>query len=103
MKDVPLEWAAYVDRWYATSTLQPSVRGSVRANLARWAGGWPRKHPEITDPGQWTRQTCAAWIAAVERMQVGDYVQRRVYAQTAGDPLGPATKAGLIYSANTLP
>jgi len=50
MKDVPLEWAAYVDRWYATSTLQPSVRGSVRANLARWAGGWPpntRRSPTL--------------------------------------------------------
>ena len=34
------------------------------------------EHPEITDPASWTRQTCATWVAAVDRMSVGDHVQR---------------------------
>ena len=63
-------------RWYDTSTLSPKVRAIIRSMIAK-AGRWlAAEHPEITEPGQWTRQTCAAWVAAVDRMRVGDYVQR---------------------------
>jgi hypothetical protein len=69
-------WAAWVQRWHDTSTLTPKVRAIVRTLMAK-AGRWlAAEHPEITEPGQWTRQTCAAWVAAVDRMRVGDYVQR---------------------------
>lgn len=30
---------------------------------------------EVTGPELWTRQTCASWVAAVDRMTVGDYSQ----------------------------
>ena len=35
----PAEWARWVDRWYATSTLTPRVRGGNRATLLK-AGRW---------------------------------------------------------------
>lgn len=33
------------------------------------------EHPQITEPSQYTRQTCASWAAAVDRMAVGDFSQ----------------------------
>jgi integrase len=87
-------WAGWVERWYDTSTLTPRVRASVRTIMAK-AGRWlAAEHPEITEPGQWTRQTCATWVAAVDRMNVGDYVQRRDHIHArAGTSISPRTKA----------
>lgn len=72
----PAGWARWVDRWYATSTLTPRVRGGVRATLLK-AGRWlAAEHPGAADPAAWTRQTCAARVAALDRMSAGDYAQR---------------------------
>ena len=55
------EWAGWVERWHATSPLTPKVRAIIRTIVAK-AGRWlAAGHPEITEPGQWTRQTCTAW------------------------------------------
>ena len=88
------EWARWVDRWYDTSTLTPRVRGSVRSTLFK-VGRWlEAEHPEVADPASWTRQTCASWIAALDRMNVGDYVQRTVgLKDRVGKPLEAPTKA----------
>ena len=93
----PQVWEQWVNRWHTTSTLTPRARGSVRSNLlkvGRWAAD---QHPEAADPAAWTRATCAAWIAAIDRACVGDYVQRTVgLADTLGKPLHPSTKADRI-------
>ncbi|WP_067792736.1 hypothetical protein [Nocardia amikacinitolerans] len=66
------DWARWVERWHDTSTLTPRVRGSIRSTLLR-VGRWLQaEHPEAVDPADWTRQTCATWIAALDRMKVGD-------------------------------
>jgi integrase len=90
-------WAQWADRWHATSTLTPRTRSNVRSNLLK-VGRWlAAEHPEAADPASWTRQTCATWIAALDRMSVGDYVQRRVgLKDRVGKPLQAATKAGRI-------
>lgn len=95
-------WAGWVERWHATSTLTPKVRGIIRTIMAK-AGRWlAAEHPEITEPGQWTRQTCAAWVAAIDRMRVGDYVQRTdSLAGRAGTPISPRTKAHLLMATRT--
>jgi hypothetical protein len=87
-------WAQWVERWHATSALTPRVRAIIRTIMAK-AGRWlAAEHPEITGPGQWTRQTCAEWVAAVDRMTVGDYVQRTdALGGRAGKPVSPRTKA----------
>lgn len=92
-------WAQWVDRWYATSALTPRVRSVVRVLMAK-AGRWlAAEHPEITEPGQWTRQTCADWVAAVDRMAVGDYVHRHDLIRTrAGKPVSPRTKEHLLVT-----
>lgn len=87
-------WAEWVERWYATSTLTPRVRRLIRTILAKTGRWLAIEHPEITDPGQWTRATCAAWVAAVDRMSVGDWVQRRdSLGERAGKPVSPRTKS----------
>ena len=95
-------WATWVQRWHDTSTLTPKVRAIVRTIMAK-AGRWlATEYPEITEPGQWTRQTCAAWVAAVDRMAVGDYVQRldHIHAR-AGMPISPRTKAHNLMATRT--
>jgi integrase len=86
-------WARWVERWHATSTLTPRVRAITRCIMAK-AGRWlATEHPDITEPGQWTRATCAAWVAAVDRMRVGDYVWRtNALGERAGAPVTPRTK-----------
>ena len=93
------EWAGSVERWHATSALTPRVRATVRTIMAK-AGRWmAAEHPQITEPCQWTRQTCAAWVAAVDRMDVGDYVQRRDHIHArAGEPISPRTKAHVLMA-----
>ncbi|HEX5255782.1 MAG TPA: tyrosine-type recombinase/integrase [Mycobacterium sp.] len=94
---VPSTWANYLDRWHDTSTLSPDVRANIRVNVAK-AGRWlAAEHPEASDPSQWTRATCAAWVAAVDRMAVGDWVQRRDHLHDrVGAPLAPRTKAHML-------
>jgi integrase len=95
-------WAQWVERWHATSPLTPKVRAIIRTIMAK-AGRWlAAEHPQITEPGQWTRQTCAAWVAAIDQMTVGDYVQRRDgLAGRTGKPVAPRTKAHQLMAART--
>ena len=96
------EWATWIERWHATSPLSPKVRAVVRTIMAK-AGRWLADvEPEITEPGQWTRQTCASWVAAVDRMAVGDYVQRVDERRPrAGEPIKPRTKAHILMASRT--
>ena len=91
----PPAWEAQVERWHGTSALSPRVRDSFRATLLK-AGRWlEAEQPQAADPASWTRQTCAAWVAAVDRMKVGDYAQRTAgLKDQIGKPLEAATKAG---------
>jgi integrase len=96
----PAAWTAMLERWYATSTLTPKTRGITRNVLAK-AGRWlAAEHPEVTGPADWTRQTCASWVAAVDRMSVGDHVER-VTASASGGPLKPKSKAGYLRMTRT--
>jgi integrase len=95
-------WIGWIERWHATSTLTPKVRSIIRTIMAK-AGRWlAAEHPEISEPDQWTRQTCASWVASVDRMSVGDYVQRREgLAGREGTPISPRTKAHFLMATRT--
>ncbi len=95
-------WADWVERWHATSTLTPDVRGGNRTILFK-VGRWlATAYPAIREPAGWTRETCAAYLAAVERLCVGDYAQRReALGDRIGQPLSPRTKASYIVAART--
>ena len=87
-------------------------RRSNRAPATPTASCWPRSAdgspPNIpTSPGRadWTRQTCTAWIAAVDRMRVGDHIQSQNWrdsrTEQLGKPLSPKTKRTYIRIART--
>ena len=98
----PPAWKAQVERWHGTSALSPTVRDSFRATLLK-AGRWlEAEQTDAADPASWTRQTCAAWVAAVDRMKVGDYAQRTAgLKDQLGKPLEAATKAGQLAALRT--
>jgi hypothetical protein len=102
IEGAPQEWVDWVERWHATAALTPKTRGVYRTTLAK-VGRWlAAKHPAITGPAQWTRQTCAAWVAAVDRMSTGDYAQwHDGLRDRAGKPLSPKTKSGYLRTART--
>lgn len=98
----PEAWVRWVERWHATSTLTPRVRNSVRTSLLK-VGRWLQaEHPEAVDPAAWTRATCAKWVAALDRMNVGDYLERTAGLKgRLGKPLEPSSKAAQIAAART--
>ncbi|MFI6358639.1 hypothetical protein ACIBJF_39925 [Streptomyces sp. NPDC050743] len=99
MEGVPSGGAGWVERWYATSTLTPKIRRSYRSVLAKIGRWLAAEHPEVTEPGQWTRQTCASWVAAVDRMSVGDFSQwtHGMHSQgRLGKPLTAQSKSGYL-------
>jgi integrase len=90
-------WADWIERWHATPTLSPKTRATARSVLSKIGRWLAEEHPEITEPGQWTRRTCASWIAALDRMSIGDYVQRRGgLGDRQGQPISAETKAGYL-------
>ncbi|GAA5103865.1 tyrosine-type recombinase/integrase [Haloechinothrix salitolerans] len=98
-------WAQWVERWHATATLEPTTRDIYRVVLAKIGRWLAAEHPDITEPGQWTRQTCAAWVAAVDRMTVGDHAQSAAWLNgrhgDLGKPLSPKTKRAYLRVART--
>ena len=96
---VPQPWADLLQRWYDTSALTPNVRSGIRVNMAK-AGRWAAaKEPHAIDPRQWTRTTCASWIAAIDRMVIGDWVQRTDHLNgRIGTPILPRTKSHILMA-----
>jgi hypothetical protein len=95
-------WLAWVERWTVTSPLTPKVRQTFRTILCK-VGRWlTQQHPNVREPGHWTRDLCAAYIARVEHMRIGEYVQRQVpLTSRLGRPLSARTKAGYIVAIRT--
>lgn len=75
-----------------------STRQRLRHVCSR--GRWiAAEHPDAADPAARTRQMCAAWVAAVDRMNVGDYVQRTTgIEERVGKPLTASTRDGHLSS-----
>ncbi len=95
-------WASWIERWHATTTLTADVRDTMRTTLFK-VGRWlADAHPEIQEPTHWTRETCAAYLATVERLRVGDYAQRRrPLGDRLGSPLSPRTKVSYVVTVRT--
>jgi integrase len=98
---VPAEWLRWCLRWRETSTLAPSAR-TRRLYAMLQAGRWlARTHPEVTSPAQWTRELAAEFVAAVDRMTVGQYAVRAWSGggpAARGKPLRPRAKHGILTS-----
>jgi len=101
-QDVPDEWIEWCVRWKNTSTLSPASRWRIYY-LVQKVGRWlTAHHPEITSPTQWTRETAVEFVAAVSRMNVGDYSYPHANIRDRiGKPMTPRAKATSIAGIRT--
>jgi integrase len=91
--DIPPEWLEWIERWQATTTVAAVTRTHVAYHL-RKTGRWlAHHHPEAVHPAQWTRELAIAYVAAVDRMHVGEWSVCPIPRQSIGTPLTPRGKA----------
>src|SRR4029453_8118268 len=90
-------WLAWVQRWETPSPLAPASRRHVYRCVLK-AGRWlSAEQPTIDEPATWTREVCAAYVAAIDRMRVGDYAQRcDPIRHRVGRPLSPRSKEAYL-------
>ena len=90
-------WADWLRRWRATATVAPATRQAACTALARTGRWLAATHPEVREPGQWTRQLCAEYVAALDRSRIGDWTQcRSRITRRLGQPLSARTKDGYL-------
>ncbi len=91
--DCTEEWSRWCRRWHETSALTRRTCDGYLGALLQ-AGRWlARTHPEVTGPEQWTRPLAAEYVAAVDRLAVGEWSDAaRVPFGKAGRPVSPSTK-----------
>lgn len=66
-------WVSWCQRWRDTSILTRKTRYGHYYHLLK-VGRWLAvKHPEIVSPEEWTRELAAEYVAAVDRMLIGDF------------------------------
>ncbi|WP_395398158.1 tyrosine-type recombinase/integrase [Novosphingobium sp. BL-8A] len=98
---VPKEWAQWCARWRDTSTLRPRTRETNYGFVLR-VGLWlAKEQPQIQSPADWDASTCAIFLAAVDRMTVGEWSldsapQRR--AKTHGMPIAANSKRTFLHA-----
>ena len=88
------EWTALCQRWQDTSTLSPKVRHAyylLQLKAGRWA---TREHPDSASPDTWTRDLAVTYVAAMDRLTVGELTARteRLASDKLGKPLTPKAK-----------
>ncbi len=102
--DVPPEWLAWTRRWFETSPLARTTRMHTYYGLIK-AGRWLHaEHPDRVEPESWDRELAAAWIAAVNRLKVGELsksLNASAMRARYGEALSPRSKASLIGSVRT--
>ncbi len=93
LSDVPPLWAGWCQRWHETSTLAARTRLRIYYTLLK-AGRWlAQTHAEITGPEQWTRDVATEYVAAVDRMTVGEFAKAdKMYPEKLGKPISARTK-----------
>lgn len=91
--DVPAEWLCWCERWRDTSTLAPSSRTTVYYNALKIGRWLAHHHPEVLTPHLWTRELALEYVAAVDRMKIGEWSNPGgMYADQHGKPLRPNAK-----------
>ncbi|MDO7887603.1 tyrosine-type recombinase/integrase [Hymenobacter cheonanensis] len=96
--NIPAEWLFWIQRWHATSTNALITRNHVRIMVAK-AGRWfAATYPSCDSPAQWTRDVSIAYVAAVDRMTVGEWGHENspLAEWKKGKPLTPNGKAIIL-------
>lgn len=94
LKGIAPEWSGWAQRWREHCTLTPATRSSYYLSILM-AGRWlARHHPDVTSPAHWTPEIAAAYVAAIDRMTVGDWASDRpaLIPSRVGKPIRPRYK-----------
>ncbi|MBO0780522.1 MAG: hypothetical protein J2P37_16995, partial [Ktedonobacteraceae bacterium] len=90
------QWLSICQRWRATSTLTASTRQTHYTFLLKTGRRLAKEHPEYSDPGSWTREFVATFVAFVDQLQAGEWIEpeyvKRLVKDRAGQPVGPGYK-----------
>jgi integrase len=102
IEGVPPGWLHWCDRWYTTSTLQRPSRISVLYRLLQ-VGRWlAQAYPHVEGPADWTLDISAAFMAAVDRAQIGQWsVPVASVARRTGQPISARGKEGFYRCVRT--
>lgn len=93
-------WLDWVDRWRNSSTYSPANR-KTHYRCLLLVGRWlATTHPEVTSPEDWTRDLAVTFVAAVDRLNVGDWAYLH-YKHKDGQPISPYTKDRYISVVRT--
>ncbi|MGE3280102.1 MAG: tyrosine-type recombinase/integrase [Alphaproteobacteria bacterium] len=88
------EWLDYCNRWRATSTSAETTREQVYYRILKCGRWLAAKHPEVATPGDLSRAVAIEYVAAVDRMTIGEWANPNAnYVQPLGKPLKPRAKA----------
>ncbi|UVJ45944.1 integrase [Pseudomonas sp. LS1212] len=94
-------WVECCRRWRDTSTLRPRTRESNYSFVLRTGIWLAREQPWVVSPVDWNMSTCAAFIAAVDRMTVGEWAlesARHTKFKGLGQPIAPNSKRGFLHA-----
>ena len=100
LEAVAPDWAAWCERWRATSTLAPESRQVTYYQLLQ-VGRWlTNHHPDVVSPAQWTRALATELVAAVDRMTIGQWSHdpSRLPSDRRGKPCSASAKDGFLGS-----
>lgn len=94
-------WVSWCRRWRDTSTLRPRTRESNYSFILRTGIWLAREQPWVNSPVDWSLSSCAAFIAAVDRMTVGEWAlesARGTKLKGLGQPIAPNSKRGFLHA-----
>lgn len=90
------EWADWCIRWYRFSGLATRTKNNYLHVLLRTGRWLALVHPDITTPHQWTSQLAAEYIASLDEIRVGDFVDaqhtKTILPNAFGKPLSARSK-----------
>lgn len=93
------DWVKWLQAWHETSPKSAYMRNQIKglvAKAARWAA---EKYPNAASPQQWTRSMAIAYVAAVTRMKVGQWLHPKATPPPQwSKPLMAAYQARVLYA-----
>jgi len=94
------EWVEWCARWRETSTLRPNTIKTHYSFMLRIGLWLKRNHPGVSSPLHWDARICADFIAAIDKLNVGDWALESssgVKYHRLGLPVIPNSKRSFIH------
>ncbi len=90
------EWTDWCIRWYRFSGLATRTKNNYLHVLLRTGRWLTESHPDIITPHQWTSKLAAEYMASLEEIRVGDFVDaqhtKTILPNAFGKPLSARSK-----------